>query len=817
MAEGAGTGAVGRVSRLSWQRTPLLERLFAGHVDVLAALRSLRRSPGFVAIAVLSLGLGVGLNTTTLSMIDAIRHPYVPYRDPAELYSISTVSWGRDRVAGARDMYEALVARRDLYADQVPMVSSVELVEGTEGMQNRFVSYVGPNFFDLLGVSAIRGRVFHAGANGSADASGAVISSGLWQAQFGGDPHLDQLKLTIGGVSRRVIGVLPAAMSGSVFVPMPVDSVRTLARPVNIESFVRLRPGMSRAYVKAQLQQVSRRVALDAHDDPLMFDYRVFSLNPEPQPIRALDVALAGAALLALLVACFNLANLMLVRGLARRREVAVRLAVGASTGAIIRYVLTECVILAMLGGSWGLLASMWGVKAAERYMPRAVESFGFVAPHLSWRVAAIGIATVVAAILLVGVLPAFRASRVEVGEAMKEGGAGTTGRATRSQYALVIAEVAMSLVVMMAAGLLIRAANRQDTNVTWGYDVDHVLLSAVYPTAAACSTSTSGTYLSDLAAHLNSTPDVRYATAYRTVALPGRRITSDAANAAEARELSYTVATPDYFKASGIGIAKGRDFLPGDLLGGGVAIIDRGTAALLWPLQSPIGRMLKLGASKSNAPWVRVVGVSGSVNDLSNPDAATARGNPVVVGPSTCGVAGIRVRVAQTKGRTPTAIFHALVAAAPGARVMDVRSPKAGYEAIVASRRLIAGIFIMIGVFALSLAAIGVYAILSYMVGQRYREFAMRIALGAEHRDIFAIVWHDALVMVLAGTGIGAFGAMAFGPLLGEDWLNQVLPTDVISLVSAEVVLMLVALAVCIPPVRRAMRANPVDLLRAL
>jgi ABC-type antimicrobial peptide transport system permease subunit len=172
---------------------------------------------------------------------------------------------------------------------------------------------------------------------------------------------------------------------------------------------------------------------------------------------------------------------------------------------------------------------------------------------------------------------------------------------------------------------------------------------------------------------------------------------------------------------------------------------------------------------------------------------------------------------VKGTSGKTPTAIFHALSAAVPGGRVSAVTSPLMGYESLVASRRLIAIIFSAIATFALALAAVGVYGILSYMVGQRYREFAMRIALGAQNGDVFEIVWHSSLVMVLAGTGIGAFGALAFGPLLGEYWLNHVLPSDVWSLVAAEAVLMLVGLAACIGPVRRAMRADPVDLLRSM
>ena len=808
------------MTNLSWKRTPFLERLFAGQHDVLAALRSLRRSPGFVAIAVISLGLAVGLNTTTFAMLDAIRHPYVPYKNPSELYQIGVVSWGRDPLVSVREMYSALTARHDLYTDLVPTVTKAQVVEGSVGLRTAIVRYVGARYFDVLGVQPIVGRVFHAQANGTPDASGAVISSDLWHDQFGGETHLERLTMTVGGTSRRIIGVMPATFGiyGSVWIPMPTDSALTFEGTRIIWTIARLRPDKPAPLVKAQLDQISKRFAADKHDTRGLFDYRVESMNPEPGQLKSFDVAMGGASLLVLLVACFNLANLMLARGLARRREVAVRLAVGASPGAIMRYVLTECGILAILGGGWGLLASMWGVKAAERYMPRQVANFGFVAPHLTWRVVAFGIFAVTATVFLVGVIPALRASRTDVNDAMKDGGSSSTGRTTRSQYVLAVAEVALSLVVMMAAGLLIRAAYAAANDRDWGYDVAHVLEASTLPSAQACSTSVTRNYLGELATHVESAPNVEYATAYAGGGLAGRMLTSDMPGTPiEVVALGFTVATPDYFRASGILIREGRDFLPGDAQGTGVAIIDRKTAAQLWPLQSPVGRLLKLGASKTNAPWVRVVGVSGSVNDLSDPNAKAASFDPVVVWPTKCGGANVRVRVKGTSGKTPIGIFHALVAAVPAGRVSAVTSPTSGYESIVASRRLIAIMFSMIGLFALALTAIGVYGILSYTVSQRMREFAMRIALGAQNGDLFEIVWHDALVMVLAGTGIGAFGALAFGPLLGEYWLNHVLPTDVWSLIGAEAVLLLVGLAACIGPVRRAMRADPVELMRAL
>ena len=805
----------------TYQKASFLERLFAGHHDVLAALRSLRRSPGFVAVAVLSLGLAIGLNTTTFAMLDAIRNPYVPYRDPGSLFSVKGVNSARDKTATARSMYLALRDRRDLYSALVPIDWHGAVIEGGAGMERAAVAAVGRSFFDVLGVAPMVGRVFHAGTSDGEGTAGAVVSSTLWHEKFGGAPSLGGATVTIDGVTHPVIGVMPATMGlpagTQVWLPMPDDSVLTLQPVFSLQALARLKPGVTGAQAKAQLDQVAAGIAHQTGEARNNFDYRVETLRPEPQPLRSFNTAMAGVSLLVLLVACLNLANLMLARGLGRRREIAVRMAVGASGAAIMRYVLTECAVFSVLGGAWGVLVSIWGVGAAERYMPTRLEAFGFVAPHLSWSVVAIGLVTTTATVFLVGLVPALRARRTNVNDAMKDGGTSSTGRSSWSYNVLAIGEVALSLVVLMAAGLLIRAAHQVETGTKWNYDVDHMLATWTQPGAATCASAGNTNYLSNVAASVAGISGVHWATATQYVSLNGRRLTSDMPGVPiEQNAISYTVATPDYFRTFGIRVTEGRDFVTGDVSGPGVAIIDRVTAARLWPLRSPIGRMLKLGAAATNAPWVRVVGVTGSVNDLSNPDAAYADMKVVVVMPSKCAAAVVWARVRGANPKTPVAIYHVLRAALPGGMVGNVSSPRADFEQVVASQWLIAALFSAVGLFALALTAVGLYGVLSYSVSRRMREFAMRVALGAQNGDLFEIVWHDALVMVLAGTGMGAFGALWFGHLIGDGWLGGIQPTDVISLVGAEAVLMLVGLAACASPVRQAMRADPVELLRA-
>lgn len=799
-----------------------LERQFAGHHDVLAALRSLRRSPGFVAIAVLSLGLAVGLNTTTFAMLDALRNPYVPYRQPDALIDVIGANVARDRTVVARDMYLAMRDRHDLYAEATPILWQMPVIEADGKLEQVRVTSVGRGFFDVLDTRPMAGRVFRANADTSRDGDAAVISGRLWREAFAENPDLGRLKLVIAGVPHTVIGVMPATVNfpggTDVWLSMPEDSVLAQNHVFAIEALLRLKPGITALRAKAQLDQLAARFAHQTGQKRSLFDYRVTSLKPEALPLRAFDFALGGVSLLVLLVACFNLANLMLARGLARGREIAVRKAVGANGAAIMRYVLAECGVLSVLGASWGIMLSLWGVSLTERFMPSQLAAFGFVAPHLSWRPVAFGIAATTATVFLIGLVPALRARRTDVNDAMKDGGSTSTGHAGRSYGALVITEVALSLVVLMAAGLLIRTAHWAATGKYWSYDVDHMLVANVAPDSASCVHGGAAMMLSEIAAHVSTVAGVRSVAASYWKRAPGGAVTSDAPGPTIWRNTpGYKIVSPGYSRTFGIGITEGRDFSPGDVVGPGVAIIDKVGAARLWPLQSPIGRMLKLGSASSNAPWVKIVGVTGSVNDLAKPDAAFAQPGVTVVMPSTCRGAVVYARVNGTDRMTPAAIYHALVAALPGGFVSTVRSPRTEYERTLQTRDLIAVLFSLIAVFSLALTTVGVYGVLSYTVGLRIREFAMRIALGAQTGDVFEIVWHDALVMILAGIAIGAFGALCFGYLLRHNLPEQIAPTDVISLVGAEVVLLAAGLGACIAPVRRAMRADPVALLRAI
>jgi len=809
------------VSRFTRRRTPLLERLFAGHHDLLAALRSLRRSPGFVAIAVLSLGLAIGLNTTMLAMMDAILHPYVPYAKPGQLFELIPYGMTRSHQWIQRPMYLGARERTDLYASIVPFTFSSGVAEANGHLVQTQAIIAGTRLFNVLGVKPIAGRTFNTTRDDPADADAVVVGYQLWQDDLGGTRDLATLHVTYDGRTYSVVGVMPPSMyrpvSADLWLPMPKVQEHSADGPALIHAVVRLKPGDTKARVKGQLDALAAQMASRYDGKRLDFDYRLESLMPGKG--RPADGAVLAAIVttLVLVVACLNLANLMLARGLARRRELAVRMALGANRGAIVRHVLVECALLAGLGGTWGVLLSVWGVQLAEGHVPTMIQELGFTTPHVSWRIVAIGILVTAATILVAGLAPALHAARANVNDAMKDGGSSSTGRKSRLYRLVVVGEIATALMVMIVAMFWLGILHKE-TSFQFSYDADHMLGGYVMPRQSCDSVAAHEQLWQDMTARITAIPGVRYAAASRT-AYPTRNIvTSDEPGTpielplGRGTSIGYTLTTSQYFRVFEFPIVAGRDFEPGDVHGTGAAIVDRALAAKLWPLSSPVGRLIKLGPAASNAPWVRVVGVVAP--RVSNADS-TRDDTPLltVARHFGCQAASLDVRTSGPPRQMAAAVYHVARAAVPaGGIVSEFRSPRAEYEEGLRIYRLTTLLFVALGAFALLLSAVGIYGVLNHAVGLRTREFAMRTALGAQTPDLLRIVVRDAMEMVLGGTAVGATASLVigFGAFQAAGGLGA------LALAAAETVVIAASLAACIAPTRRATRADPVDLLRS-
>lgn len=797
--------------------------------DLRYALRSLGRSPGFALAAVVSLALGLGLVTTMMAILDATTHPWVPFPDPDRLYSVRFWLSGTDQRFSPAWALTALRQRSHSFEAILPLgVTVMNLSEEGSGgpEEERDVVVRAPaGLFRVLGLKPARGRLLDDADVGRGT---ALVGNALWRRRFAGRRSLAGATVVVGDRTYSVVGVMPGSgqsfawLNASVWLPMP-DSLALGPREFD-NIIVKLRPGVTRAAAITELQAIAIYLTRTYHAEGAPFAFYLWPLRDDPMRLGDIHWAMLGAALAVLLIACANLANLMLARGLAKRREVALRLAIGASRGAVVRQMFVECALLTLVGAALGAALSVWGVQVLRTSVPQQLWWRGIVRPMLSWRVFGLAALAAAVAAALFGLLPAVRVARaVSLDEPLKDG-AGTTGR-TRQRYSgLVISEVALALVLLMGAGLLLKVVHRT-ASYEFNFPARQLLTSGVYlresATRARDTLDLLGTELR-VVAGLRGVPGVVDAAAATWQPPVGLAVTAEMSGDTTRLLNLHGVAivTPGYLRTMGLPVLEGRDFADGDLAGDGVAIVNTVAAARLYPRQHAVGRMLKLGAPASSAPWVSIVGVSRT--QVEGPPGTGGLDAEVYVarrpGPlqSKTASASVLIRVAREDSRINAAVAAKLAALGPG--VGTYVQPYLSYwEATVRSQGFLAELFAMMGSFALLLAAVGVYGLLAYTVSRRLREFAVRVALGAQRGDMMKLVLHDGLVMTLAGTGLGAFVALWATGLLAaflED--QQVLPTDVVVLVAAECVLVAVATAASLAPALRAMRADPVEILRA-
>ncbi len=787
--------------------------------DFRYALRGLARSPGFVAVAVASLALGLGLVTAMFAIIDAATHPWVPYRDAGRLYDVRYWMSGRDQRFSPAWVVAALRERTTAFEAILPY-GWAQMTTGPEGSgaPDALVAKVPPRLFPILGVKPERGRLLQVSDLG---ADVVVVSDALWKRQFPGRSSQEGAFLALGDRRYAVVGVMPSGMAfpwnASVWLPIP-DSLAPSVRDA-ASVMVKLKPGITREAADAELGAVAAYLTKTYHVEQAPFAFYLRPLRDDPMRLTDIHVAMLGAAIAVLLIACTNLANLMLARGLAKRREIALRLAIGASRPAVIRQMFAECAVLAIAGAALGVALSLWGVRVLQHRVPQQLWWLGLVRPQLSWRVFALAALAAAAASLLFGLLPAIRvAGAVSLDEPLKDG-AGTTGR-TRHRYSpLVIAEVATALVLLMGAGLLVKTVHRL-ASYQFNFAARQLLSGGIFLNQAPPGVAT-GLFERELSAitALRTVPGVLDAAAEAGAQAPGGAVSAEEAtdSTGQLTMLSYAVVTPAYLRTMGLPILQGRDFEDGDLGGDGTVIVNSAAAARLYPHSSAVGRMLKLGAPSRDAPWLRIVGVCRTKVE-GRPDTPTFAPDVYVVRrPDPMKrLATLYVRVVREDPAITAAAQAKLKSQGPGV-AYGVFPYLSWWEADVQAQGFLARLFALMGAFALVLAAVGVYGVLAYSVSRRLREFAVRIAVGAARADMLKLVLHDGMVMILAGTGLGAFAAFWAAGLL-EKFLEdqQVLPTDVLTLIAAEGLLLAVATAASLAPALRAMRTDPVEILRA-
>lgn len=783
------------------------------------ALRRLARQPGFFALTAGSLALALGATTAAIGFADAWKHPTIPFDAPERTAAITM--WG-----GPPDFKRGLLHAIDLWR----RIADTEAFEGyaLTAFQSSIVHVgdedvrepilkVSPNFAAVTGVQLWRGRSFIAGA---ADEGAVLVSEFYWRRYFGNRPQVGDVSIVVDGRTYEVIGVMPRSpvwpLGGNVFLMMTPAEQEQLAWPL-----VRLRPGATME--RAQQQLNATAAIMNAGGDPAR-PYG-FTLHPfTGQRSSALDgihfimLLVAGVVLV---IACANVSALLLARAASRRRDLALRLSLGASRGAIIADVIAELVIIAAVGLTLGLALASGATGLVRAMLPPEITWATFVEMNWSWRVFAMSGAALLFVVVAVGVLPAIQVSRIPLMEPLKESTGGAVARRPQRMKSVVMLQLATSLVMLIATSVLIAAAARL-SHFDFGVDTRRVVSvtgNFVYQWNTARLGGKAPTeYVLPRAL---AAKGISVASFYAGAQPEGLQVTSDDI-ARDRRPLlvdQYTIAGPRFLETVGIPLIEGRDFADGDSTGTGAVILDDSAAKALFPTGSAVGRRIRLGRETSSEPWRRVVGVARSIALRFPPASIPARSPAIYVAralPNTREFAVVaRVGRPEDAAIATQQVRREIASILPLSVQLSVKPLSASHDASLRSRRQFATLFGSLSIGALLFAGAGLFAVLSYMVNQRMREFGVRIAVGAKRRDVAQLVLRDALELALGGTAIGGSAGVALIFLFGEP-LFGVNSTGGWALVFAESVLLAVAAIAALGPTLRAVRADPVDVLRA-
>jgi predicted permease len=814
--------------------------------DVRYAWRVMGKAPGFAAASVFMLAIGIGANTAIFTIIDAVLLRPLPFPQSQQLVRITADLTGR----GARDVGVSAQELVD-YQQQGDLFASVsgdypinENLTGTDEPERLEGQLVSASYFDLLGAHARLGRVFGPQDYAPGVAEVAVISDGLWKRRFGQDPNIVGRKIRLDNDLFTIIGVMPPGfrhpgrrIQGEPEIWSPCG-YRATPFPAPLRStfllsgvIARLQPGVSVAAAQARIDvlgAVLRRQYPGDYPSDMGWRPRIEPLQDSltgsaRQPLWLLF----GAVSMVLLIACANVANLLLARASARRREFAVRQALGAGVGRLMRQLLTESIVLSLAAGALGVLLASWSLAALVRFAPPDVPLMADMS--IDRRVLFFSMLVSILTGLIFGIVPARQAARTDPQEILKDAGRSTTSGAHvhRWRHALVIAEFALALILLIGASLLVRSFTRLYA-IDPGFDANKVLTARLWmsqpndPSAGRYFTQPARTrFYQQALARIASRPEAEAAGWIGRLPLDGLvrgvpfMIEGRSIERGEVVSSEMTVASPGYFQALRIPLVRGRLFTEhDDVKAPPVIVISERFARRFFPGEDPIGRRIRPGRANSIAPWLTIVGIVSDVRSVSlgaEPEAQLYR----CVWQGSGLVMALVVRGRASDTTLEQAIRSEVSAIDPELPLYAVRPMTSVIAQATAQRRFSMVLFGLFAGAALLLAALGIYAMMAYLVRQRSHEIGIRLALGARPADAIALVLRRGLALTLTGAAIGiAGGALVARMMAGL--LFGVSVIDPVSFIAAPLILTLVSLAACYIPALRAAHIDPIQTLRA-
>jgi putative ABC transport system permease protein len=798
--------------------------------DLKFSVRSLMKRPGLTVIAIVTLAIGIGANSAIFSVVNALLLKPLPFPDPDRIVAL----WDKVPSRGV-ERNEVSIAN---YLDWRAQNKSLEQVgiyswwstnlTGSDSPERVQGFQVTANFLDVLGVKPLLGRGFSAEEEQPGKDAVALLTYNLWQRRFGADPNIVNQTISANGISRTVVGVMPPDFNypkgAEIYAPLPMTP--ELMRNRNNHSYLaigRLRPGVSLPAAQAEFNTIASQLEKQYPEAntgrgvviyPILKDtVRMYS--------TALWVMMAAVGFV-LLIGCANVANLMLARAAGRQREIALRTALGASRWRIIRQLLTESVLLGLAGGALGVLVAYWGVDLIRTGNPGEAARFAAGWSHLGINLPVLAFTFLLSVLsgVVFGLAPAWQLSKPDLNSALKEGARQATSTSHRLRGLLVVSEVALSLMLLVSAGLLIRSF-LQLVKTDPGFNSENLLtMNLVLPRAKYKEEPQRIAFYSQLVKGVESVPGVSSAALVNHLPLGGSNsstsfLVEGLAEPPPGQEFDgrYRVCTPNYFQTMGIPVLKGRTFTDQDRAGAQpVIIVNETLARKYWPNDDPIGKRMRGTGPLQENPWMQVVGVVRDVKHEMNlpvtadfyvPHAQDGWSSMVLVA---------KTRVEPAAMAAP--IRQQVLVLDKDQPVFDVHTMR---EVRAISLALYSFSSVMLSIFAgvaLLLAAIGIYGVMFYAVMQRTQEIGIRMALGARALDVLKLVVKNGMSLALIGVLAGLAGAFALTRLLGS-LLFGITPTDTVTYLIVTLGLLLVALLACYIPARRATKVDPLVALR--
>jgi putative ABC transport system permease protein len=792
----------------------------------------LLKQPLFSSIAIITLALGIGANTAIFSIVNSVLLRPLPYSEPhrlmlierAPLFISNPASRALPPASEWLDWWEQApsferIAACGGFSEGVNLTGAgePERIEATE---------VTVNFFDAMGVRPVRGRAFLPEEQGPGKTNVAVISHGLWQKRFGADDAALGQTIWLNGKPFTLIGVAPRGMQYpnkvDAWLPIADRSERALSSPVRFYNIIgRLAPRASIDDARGEMRSLSDRIKEQHQGDKSRFEpIQVVPLEQQiVKEIRPALLILLSAVALVLLIACANVANLLLSRAVSRQREVAIRAALGASRWRLARQLMVESVMLALAGGISGLLLAMWGLDSLLALSPAELPRFNDIG--LDSQALAFTLTLSVFTGLLFGLLPAMQSSKVNLTESLKESGwqASTGGRSKYARNLLVMAEIALALVLMTGAGLMIRSFVKLQS-IDPGFDPKNALTFSLSLPSTKYDTATKRTdFFGQLIERLQAIPGVESVGAANGLPLAESGLVGlfykiegqSEDEVPEDQFATYFAISPDYFRSLRIPVIEGRSLTDADHKDAAlVVVVNQSFARRHWPTESAVGKRISMSTDK--APR-EIVGVIGDVKNGGLTEVGSAE-TYIPYQQAIMPIKAIAVRASLDTASLASAVRAEVAAMDFDLPIYDIRTMEDRVSVHLAKERFMLLLLGLFAALAMTLAAVGIYGVMSHSITQRTHEIGIRLALGAEPRNVLRLMMRHGAMLTFPGILAGAAASIGVTRLM-ESLLYGVSATDPATLVAVAILLAAVALFACYIPARRATRVDPIVALR--